>query len=186
MKNLILFLQLFCLCALMSCGGSARSGSCLLTVHYDDSAFTGSLRGLDGLPMDDITASGSVLQLTDSASMPFVAYIHLTNREDSMFTMDMPVVVEAGNVRVNIGEYISTSGTPLNARLQDFLDELQRFSDGLSLSVDLDGIKSAYSEFYRSQILLNRGNAVGAFILRMYGIHLTDADREAIETVLNN
>ena len=118
--------------------------------------------------------------------MPYVAIISLKNPADSIDRIDMPFVVEAGKVNIEIGEYISTSGTPLNGRLQEFLNDLQALRSSLDVNISIEEMNQLFSEFYKQQILSNKNNVLGQYIYMSYGIHLNDADRDLVKAQLDS
>lgn len=124
------------------------------------------------------------LETADTISSPYVATIQMTAEEDSTDQLIMPVAIENGTVKVGLGEYIQLSGTPLNARLKEFLDALQHCKDGVETNegITAEEVSSIFSEFYKQQILSNKDNAIGQFIYACYGTHLNAADKEQIQS----
>lgn len=161
---------------------------CTVDVKVDYPEFTkGYLRNVDGKRLDSLTVTNGLLSFerTDSLSMPYVAFIHLSNRNDSIDWMEMPLVVEGGKVNVEIGEYISTSGTPLNHQMQEFLNGLQATRSGIEgRNLSKEEISRTFSEFYKQQILSNKGNVLAEYIFKSYGIHLSEADLNQVKAQL--
>ena len=192
MKKFLLLLQILVVSALcmISCGkGNVVSPTCSMTVKSTYNDFSCYLQLPAGEIIDTLSFNDGVafLERSDTLNMPYVAYLYFVNRQDSLDTMNMPVVVEKGQVSVSVSEYISTAGTPLNARLQSFLNDLQMVSEGIREKgiKSIDEINSAYSSYYKMQIMQNKDNVVGKYIYEYYGIHLNDADRKSLEAVMN-
>lgn len=182
---------------------SALAGVAMLCMGCDNSSQGCSIKGqtdfkeytmaylldLDRNKLDSVSLEEGKFGfvVADSVSKPYAIVVQLVNPNDRLDRMDMPVMVEPGVVSLQLGEYIYTSGTPLNLKVQEFLNALQQFKDGIHLSAskDITQLQTAYSEFYRQQILSNRDNVLGVYILHDYGVHLTPADRELVETQLN-
>lgn len=124
------------------------------------------------------------LEETDSINAPYVATLQMTAKEDSTDQLFMPVAIENGTVNVVLSEYIQLLGTPLNARLKEFLDALQHCKDGVTAKegITAEEISRVFSEFYKQQILSNKDNAIGQFIYASYGTHLNAADKEQIQS----
>lgn len=188
-KNLLFLLLLGCCFGMGSCSKQPSVQSrCTVDVKVDYPEFTkGYLRNVDGKRLDSLTVTNGLLSFerTDSLSMPYVAFIHLSNRNDSIDWMEMPLVVEGGKVNVEIGEYISTSGTPLNHQMQEFLNDLQATRSGIEgRNLSKEEISRTFSEFYKQQILSNKGNVLGEYIFKSYGIHLSDADLNQVKAQL--
>lgn len=191
-KNLLLLLLLSVGIGLAACGGKQQQEpcGCTLTVKLDLTEYTrGYLKNTDYQVLDTLQIGKKmVLERTDTASMPYVALLELINPKDSIDILTMPVVVERGNVQVEIGEYITTRGTELNVRLQEFLNGLQATRDSFRKcdSTQLKNIGKVFSDFYRQQILTNKNNVLGRYIYQSYGIHLTEADDELVKAQLVN
>ena len=117
--------------------------------------------------------------VSDSVSRPYAMLLQVVDREEPLNRMDLPVMVEKGTVRVELGEYIHISGTPLNDRVQDFLNALQACKDRVTAQagISVEQIQSTFSGFYKEQILLNKDNALGGYLLQDYGVHLNAADQ---------
>lgn len=183
-KRFLFFLPSLLLMLLLaaSCGENRPAQSrCEVSVvsefpEYDH----GYLRLQTGQRLDTLVLTDGRLtfERTDTAAMPYIAFIHLENREDSADCLDMPVAIESGRVEVTLGEYIETKGTPLNTAIQEFLNDLQALSTSIRQRKDItvEEVERLYSSFYRQQILTNRDNPLGDFILKNYGVHLKGED----------
>lgn len=192
MKKKLLFLLLlvsgwmFSACS----GGQKAAQNCQVKASVGFTEYTvACLLDKDGEVLDSLTLKDGFLTFTrtDTAQMPYVAFISLKNPSDAMDGAEMPIVVERGNVNVEIGEYITTSGTSLNVRLQQFLNGLQATSDALHQAKShAEEIRRTFSEFYRQQILGNQDNVLGDFIYQHYGLHLNEADAALVKAQLGN
>lgn len=174
-----------------ACGTQNTPKGCTLTGHVSmpeyDMAY---LADLDRHRVDSTALDGGDFRFSvaDSVSRPYVMLLQLVDREEPLNQMDLPVMVENGTIQVGLGEYIHISGTPLNERVQDFLNALQACKDNLSArkGVTVEQIQSTFSGFYKEQILLNKDNVLGGYILRDYGVHLNAADRASVEAQLTS
>lgn len=190
-KHLLYLLLLMSVWMMTACGGErSGSGPCRMTANVDFPEYTQAcLKDMDGKVLDTLPLRDGRIEFVfaDTARMPFVAFVSLLNPSDSLDRMDMPVVMESGDVAVEIGEYISSCGTPLNGRLQEFLNGLQATSDAVRQpEVTVEEGRKSFSEFYRQQILSNRHNVVGLFVYRNYGVHLNDDDAALVKAQLGN
>lgn len=102
--------------------------------------------------------------------------------------IEMPVFIENGDVTMEIGEYIHTSGTPLNESLQEFFNSLQDNKDAMEKkeNVTVAEIESTFSEFYKQQILMNKRNVLGKYIYQEYGANMNAQDREQVKAQMSN
>lgn len=173
-----------------SCGARTAADSCRVRVAVGFPEYTRAcLYDADGRWLDSLQWQERKILFTrtDTAGMPYVVFVTLINPADSMDRAQMPVVIEGGDVQVEIGEYITTSGTPLNRCLQEFLNALQATHDAIrQAGVSYEDSRKSFSEFYRQQILANKDNVVGGFIFRQYGIHLNQEDASLVKAQLGN
>lgn len=175
---------------MVSCGVRTAADSCRVRVAVGFPEYTRAcLYDTDGRWLDSLQWQEReiVFVRTDTAGMPYVAFVTLLNPVDSIDRVQMPVVIEGGDVQVEIGEYITTSGTPLNRCLQDFLNALQATRDAVKQAdISYEDYRKSFSEFYRQQILVNKDNVVGGFIFQQYGIHLNQEDASLVKAQLGN
>lgn len=174
-----------------ACGTQNTPKGCTLTGHVSmpeyDMAY---LADLDRHRVDSTALNGGDFRfaVADSVSRPYALLLQLVDREEPLNQMDLPVMVENGTIQVDLGEYIHITGTPLNDRVQHFLNALQACKDKLAAQKDVtvEQIQTTFSGFYKEQILLNKDNVLGGYILRDYGVHLQAADREQVEAQLTS
>ena len=171
-----------------SCGGSGQSG-CTLTGHTTFTEYNKAyVTDLDRNRLDSIELKDGnfTFHVADSVDTPYPLYLTLEDPKDSLNNMEMPFIVEAGEIRMELNEYIRISGTPMNRGIQQFLDGMQMCKDAILQKKDLavEDIRDIFSDFYKQQILLNKDNALGRFIFHEYGVHLQPGDREQVEAQL--
>ena len=171
-----------------SCGGSDKGG-CTLTGHTSFTEYTTAcVTDLDRNRLDSqsLTDGNFSFHVADSVAQPYALILTLEDPKDSLNNMSMPFIVEAGEIRMDLDEYIRISGTPMNRGIQQFLDGMQLCKDAVLQKKDLavEDIRDIFSDFYKQQILLNKDNALGRFIFHEYGVHLQPGDREQVEAQL--
>lgn len=120
----------------------------------------------------------------DSCQKPALAYLALSNKNDSTDFIHLPFVIEQGAIQVRLGDVFVMTGTPLNKLLNDFYLALEALSDNCKKDAKMDQVKTLFSEFYKQQILSNRTNVLAPFILKEYGHALLPKDKEEVEAVL--
>ena len=192
MKKYILLLPLVIIAmGLAACSGTSSKSECTIKgflslqeykkVYLIDNA---------GIRIDscEVKDGRFYLEKKNNIGEPYVAIIHMTAEQDSTDQLDMPVAIEEGIVKVELGEYIKLSGTPLNARIKEFLDALQHCKDGVGTKQGItpEDINKVFSEFYKQQILSNKDNAVGKYIYQNYGIHLNADDKAQVKAQMGN
>ena len=149
---------------------------------------TASVTDLDRNRLDSqsLTDGNFSFHVADSVAQPYALILTLEDPKDSLNNMSMPFIVEAGEIRMDLDEYIRISGTPLNRGVQEFLDGLQTCKDAVMAKQDLTAqdIRDIFSDYYKQLILLNKDNALGRYIYHDYGSRLQPDDREQVEAVL--
>lgn len=183
-------LLLVCSWIMESCSKQQTQSRCIVEMKIEYPEYTqGYLKKLDGKQLDSLIVINGHLRLerTDTLLMPYVAFISLKNPIDSIDRIGIPFVVEGGKVNIEIGEYINISGTPLNQRLQDYLNDLQALRSSLDeKTLSIKETNRIFSEFYRQQILSNKNNVLGQYIYKSYGVHLNDTDRDLVKAQLDS
>ncbi len=189
------FFLLLLLTALLAACGQPKQQATVEATAADDCTLVLSvtldgfqqttLRTLDGTVIDTLCAEAATdsVVVADSTLLGSIALLRLENPADSLDIMEMPVALEKGVVKVQIGEYLNTAGTPTNRAIQDFLNDMQQTVDGVRSNVSLKAadIPALFSAFYKQQILTNRKNALAPYIYRMYGEQLTEEDRALVK-----
>ncbi len=139
---------------------------------------------LDSMPLRD----GSFrMELPGEVEHPYPVVLRFVNREDADDVMEMPLMVENGTVRLDIGEYVRVGGTPLNDALQEFLNGLQDCKEHCARQTELgaEEVEKLFSAFYLQQISIHRRDTLGAYLFRQYGIHLDERDGLEARKLLN-
>lgn len=192
MKKYILLLPLAAMAIwLTACSGSSTKTGCRIDgeISFDEYK-TIYLLDNSGKQTDScIVKDGRFsFELAGNITDPYIATLHMANKEELLDQLDMPVAIENGTVKVGIEEYIKLSGTPLNVRIKEFLDALQHCKDGISSRkmITSEEIIETSSQFYKQQILSNKDNALGRYIFDNYGAHMTASDKEQVKAQIGN
>lgn len=119
-------------------------------------------------------------------SIPQVYELVLHTSDDDIFPIILPVVSEKGRVKASLGEYVLTTGTPLNDQLQDFLLAVSTLSDKQSTDMDMEAFKADFASLIEGHIRLNRDNALGQYLFGKYASKLSGEQRGRIESELKN
>lgn len=121
----------------------------------------------------------------DSASMPYVAVLMLTSPTDSLNFISMPMVIEAGTVKLELADRISLSGTDDNKKLFEFEKAKNTFTrqydEKMNPQHDVEKLKADYSKFYSDQAIMNKDNIVGEYILTAYGQKMSFDDQKRVK-----
>lgn len=121
----------------------------------------------------------------DSASMPYVAVLQLSNPVDSISLISMPIVIEAGTVKLELTDHVSLSGTDDNKKMQEFLKAKNNFTlhydEKMNPEHDVQKLKADYSKFFSDQAILNADNPVGEYILQAHGSMMSREDEARVK-----
>ena len=105
--------------------------------------------------------------------MPQMVVLEFRNKDVPADRMYLPVALEPGDVKVNIGEYIGIWGTPLNYEIKDFFDDLQALTDEYAENVStVDQMDAAFSSFYLEKMQENQDNVFGVYLKLAYAREL--------------
>lgn len=177
-----------------ACGGAPQKSRCDVEVFSPNPSYSvAMLYGPEGELLDStlsVVNDSIRFSRTDSLSMPYVATLRLINPADSLDMVTMPIVVEGGKVSLNLSGRLELSGTPGNEALFKFLKAKNSFNARYEREGnpdhDIEKLKKDYSKFYASQILLNKDNAVGKYLLKSYSNALTREDLADVKERMNN
>ena len=116
-------------------------------------------------------------------STPQVYQLVLKGSDNDVFPITLPIVSEKGTLGVTLGEYVLTSGTPLNDKLQDFLLAVSSFADKQMQGgeLDMEKIQKDFATLVEGHILMNIDNPLGSYIFENYRGKLSLQQRESIE-----
>ena len=191
MKNptkYVAFVAWSLLLLLAACGGKSKQGPCSVEVYYPNAEYKHvSLVDDRGKMIDStLTIRNDSIRFTrnDSAKMPYVAVLMLTNPADSMNFIGMPIVIEAGTVKLELTDHVSLSGTDDNKKMHEFLKAKNNFTlhydEKMNPEHDVQKLKADYSKFFSDQAIMNKDNVVGEYILKAHGSIMTHEDQKRV------
>ncbi len=174
---------------LAACGGKTKQGPCNVEVYYPNAQYTqAKLVDVKGHMLDSTLSirNDSIRFLrNDSAQMPYVAVLMLTSPTDSMNFISMPMVIEAGTVKLELTNNVSLSGTKDNKKMHEFLKAKNNFTlhydEKMNPEHNVEKLKADYSKFFSDQALLNHDNIVGEYILEAHGQMMTYQDQKKVK-----
>ncbi len=174
---------------LAACGEKSKQGPCNVEVYYPNAQYKNvSLVDANGNRLDStLTIRNDSIRFlrNDSAQMPYVAVLVLTTPNDSMNFISMPMVIEAGTVKLELTNNVSLSGTKDNKKMHEFLKAKNNFTlhydEKMNPEHDVKKLKADYSKFFSDQALLNHDNIVGEYILQAYGQLMNREDEKRVK-----
>lgn len=187
--NYVAFVAWSLLLLLAACGGKSKQGPCSVEVYYPNAEYS-QVRLVDasGHMIDStLTIRNDSIRFSrnDTAKMPYVAVLLLTSHADSMNFISMPMVIEAGTVKLELAERISLSGTDDNKKMFEFQKAKNTFTrqydEKMNPQHDVEKLKADYSKFFADQAILNKDNIVGEYIFTAYGSKMTLEDEKRVK-----
>lgn len=184
MKRVSLFLSALVLLLVGAACGGPKKGRCDVQIYSPDKHYTQAvLLDLKGTVIDstlNVVNDSIIFSRTDTAAMPYVATLRLMNPNDTMNMVYMPLVIEGGVVKMELGDKVSLSGTSDNDALYRFLKAkntfMTKYQRDKKEDLDIETFKKDHSKFFGDQILLNNGTVVGDYLMQIYGQFLTPED----------
>lgn len=192
MKNptkYVAFVAWSLLLLLAACGGKSKQGPCSVEVYYPNPEFSEvKLTDPAGHMIDStLTIRNDSIRFSrnDTARMPYVAVLMLSNPTDSINFISMPMVIEAGTVKLELTDRISLSGTDDNKKLFEFQKAKNTFTrqydEKMNPEHDVLKLKADYSKFYSDQAIVNKDNVVGEYIFDTYRSVMTTDDQKRVK-----
>ena len=172
-----------------ACGGKSKQGPCSVEVYYPNPEFKEIvLVNTKGQMLDStLTIRNDSIRFmrNDSANMPYVAVLRMTNPSDSINFISMPIVIEAGTVKLELTDRISLSGTDDNKKMYEFQKAKNTFTrqydQKMNPEHDVKKMKADYSKFYSDQAIVNKDNIVGEYIYDTYNSLMTLDDEKRVK-----
>lgn len=184
-KYLLFFVCLVSVNLLSSCSSNKKE-----IVHCDISGVIKGNNYAEGLVylkdiagheiLDSTRVDGGVFQFKKlERDTVYAALLILKSSTDDLFPSLLPVMIEPGELKAEMGEgYVCISGSPLNEKMQDFLQGIDKISDQMHKEkYSPEKARQAFVEFLVAQIDLNKDNAVSTYIRQAYDSRLTNAKR---------
>ncbi len=192
MKNptkYVAFVAWSLLLLLVACGGKSKQGPCSVEVYYPNAEFKEvSLMDASGNVLDStLNIRNDSIRFTrnDTARMPYVAVLWLMDPQDSINYITMPMVIEAGTVKLELAEKISLSGTDDNKKMFEFQKAKNTFTrqydDKMNPEHDVNKLKADFSKFYSDQAIVNADNIVGEYIYNAYSTVMLPDDQKRVK-----
>lgn len=170
---------------LCSCGGTATTDGTSVKGRVTLEGYEGRqvyLETPDGTRADSARVEDGRFAFAIDDSLPAVYDLVLRASDDDIFPITLPVVSEKGTVSVSLGEYVLTTGTPLNDVMQDFLLAVSTLSDKQTEGeFDAEKYRADFASLVEGHALTNIGNAVGRYIYGKYASKLTPEQCGRIE-----
>ena len=105
--------------------------------------------------------------------------------DSDMFPVTLPVVLEKGDITVEMGDMVYVADTEENDRMMNFLMEKDKFIDGMyGKSLSADSVKSEFSTFIVQQVLKNGNSTVGKYIFNSYKSKLDEKQIEECNKII--
>lgn len=173
-----------------SCGSQSSevTGPCTIEgstgiVEYDKIYLRDAAMGI--IDSTFVQEGRFAFQIADTVSMPVIVSVQFCDTEAQETPIFMSVALEPGVVKLHIDDMIELSGTALNDRIQAYYDEMQLVYDACTdQTVTVDDAKAMYSDFCLKQIIKNRKNVLGAYLLESYSHVLLPEDLAKAEKKL--
>lgn len=178
---------------LAACGESNKKGLCQVEVFSPVKEYS-EVALLDGkghvIDSTLVVKNDSIIfSRTDTVNMPYVVTLRLKNPNEKLDAVLMPIVIEAGTVKVELAEdRLGLSGTSDNDALYNFVKARLKFInhyDESNPEHNVDKLKEDYSKFYSNQAIMNKDNIVGKYIFEQYGSVMSKDDKQRVAEALN-
>ena len=110
---------------------------------------------------------------------------HVHENDSDMFPVTLPVVLEKGDITVEMGDMVYVADTEENDRMMNFLMEKDKFIDGMyGKSLSADSVKSEFATFIVQQVFKNGNSTVGKYIFNSYKSKLDEKQIEECSKII--
>ena len=171
-----------------ACGGTPKKSRCEVEVYSPFKQYSQVvLFSSTGKILDStlVVNNDSIrFARTDTANMPYMALLMLSNPSDTLDIISMPIVIEGGTVKLELTDNIQLGGTEDNDALFQFKKAKNSFMKREKEVKDPEQFKKETSKFLADQAILNKDNMIGDYIYRTYMTFFQAEDMERVKSAL--
>ena len=172
---------------LISCGQTANEGyrinGKITNPKYDER--TVYMVDAAGQKCDSTTVKDCKFTFEGKHDATKVMELVVHENDSDMFPVTLPVVLEKGDITVEMGDMVYVADTKENDRMMNFLMEKDKFIDGMyGKSLSADSVKSEFATFIVQQVLKNGNSTVGKYIFNSYKSKLDEKQIEECNKII--
>lgn len=189
-RNIFSLSLAFAVCAwLLAACGAPKQSPCSVEVYSPNKQYSEvMLYDAQGNVLDStLTVKNDSVLFTrdDIKEMPYIATLHLRNPAEKLDMLVMPIVIEGGTVKLELADRFTLGGTDDNKRLFEFMKAKNSHLANLEKeNISLEELREKNSEFFSGQILLNKDNIVGEYILDTFSEFISFDEKERLKAEL--
>lgn len=118
---------------------------------------------------DSAKVTNGVFQFTGKQDEAVVRELMVQENDSDMFPVTLPVVLENGLIKVELGDRVYVANTDLNEEMMDFLIEKDKFLDqDFGKDYTPGNIRHKFAEFITQQVMKHGNSVVGQYIFHAY------------------
>lgn len=128
---------------------------------------------------DSAKVTNGVFQFTGKQDEAVVRELMVQENDSDMFPVTLPVVLENGLIKVELGDRVYVTNTDLNEEMMDFLIEKDKFLDqDFGKDYTPGNIRHKFAEFITQQVMKHGNSVVGQFIFHAYQNKLSQEQQD--------
>lgn len=172
---------------LISCGQTVTDGyrinGKITNLKYDEK--TVYMVDANGEKCDSATVKDCKFTFEGKPDVTKVMELIVCENDSDMFPVTLPVVLEKGEITVEMGDMVYVAATEENDRMMKFLMEKDKFIDNIyEKSLSADSVKSEFATFIVQQVLKNGNSTVGKYIFNSYKGKLDETQIEECNKIV--
>lgn len=128
---------------------------------------------------DSAKVTNGVFQFTGKQDEAVVRELMVQENDSDMFPVTLPVVLENGLIKVELGDRVYVTNTDLNEEMMDFLMEKDKFLDqDFGKNYTPGSIQHKFAEFITQQVMKHGNSVVGQYIFHAYKNKLSQEQQD--------
>lgn len=128
---------------------------------------------------DSAKVTNGVFQFTGKQDEAVVRELMVQENDSDMFPVTLPVVLENGLIKVELGDRVYVTNTDLNEEMMDFLMEKDKFLDqDFGNDYTPGSIQHKFAEFITQQVMKHGNSVVGQYIFHAYKNKLSQEQQD--------
>ena len=177
----------FLLLFLLSCGHTETDGykinGRITNPRYDKK--TVYMVDATGQKCDSAAIKDCKFTFTGKHDATKVMELVVHENDSDLFPIILPVVLEKGEITVEMGDMVYVANTYGNDKMMKFLIEKDKFTDSMySKSLSPDSVKTEFATFIVQQILKNGNSTLGKYIFNSYKSKLNEKQIEECKIII--
>lgn len=121
-----------------------------------------------------------------NTAVPQVQELFIQENDSDFFPVTLPVVLEAGEIKAQIGDIVLVEGTSLNEDMMQLLLDIDQFKNRDFVGKGMDEIKQEFNKFLLEEIVKHATTPIGCYLYGAYQNKFNDEQKASAQKTLGS